>query len=327
MPATYAAVEAVFEELRVRIPDFAPRTMLDLGSGPGTAAWAACEVFPSIDRITCLERDPEWIAMGRRMAARAESDAIRNADWHAADLAARHEFDPHDLVVLSYALGEIPAEASEVERPHRHTRKAEHESGDGDKSNVGTKGSDKSGDLSYGRSVLLSGVWNATREALVIVEPGTPAGYRTMIDARRRGIDRGAHVAAPCPHDAPCPMEYTESWCHFAERLARSRRHRHAKGASLGYEDEKYSYVVLVRPGLLPPAKREATEQGTGETIRGVEVSRPATGRIVEPPSVSKGGVRLPLCTERGLVTEEIPRRDKPTYKAAKKARWGDWWE
>lgn len=34
----------VMEELRVRLPDFQPATVLDFGSGPGTAIWAATSV-------------------------------------------------------------------------------------------------------------------------------------------------------------------------------------------------------------------------------------------------------------------------------------------
>src|SRR2546423_15615748 len=46
MPATYTAAVHALQQLQARCPAFAPRTLLDLGAGPGTAAWAACEVFP-----------------------------------------------------------------------------------------------------------------------------------------------------------------------------------------------------------------------------------------------------------------------------------------
>lgn len=44
MPACYAVLFRVFDELHLHLPHFAPRTMLDFGSGPGTAIWAAREV-------------------------------------------------------------------------------------------------------------------------------------------------------------------------------------------------------------------------------------------------------------------------------------------
>src|SRR4051795_13297718 len=57
MPATYAANVHALRNLESSVPGFAPRTVLDLGSGPGTSAWAAAEVFPSIEKFTLLERD------------------------------------------------------------------------------------------------------------------------------------------------------------------------------------------------------------------------------------------------------------------------------
>ena len=62
-------------------------------------------------------------------------------------------------------------------------------------------------------------------DTLLIIEPGTPAGYARMIALRSQLIASGAHVAAPCPHQAPCPLA-TPDWCHFAQRLPRSRAHK-----------------------------------------------------------------------------------------------------
>lgn len=44
MPACYAVLYRVFDELHLHLPHFSPSTMLDFGSGPGTAIWAAREV-------------------------------------------------------------------------------------------------------------------------------------------------------------------------------------------------------------------------------------------------------------------------------------------
>ena len=44
MPACYAAVYKVLEEVSMRLPTFSPESMLDFGAGPGTAIWAAHEV-------------------------------------------------------------------------------------------------------------------------------------------------------------------------------------------------------------------------------------------------------------------------------------------
>src|SRR5438445_12938466 len=107
LPATFAAITAVLREARDRVPDFHPRSFLDLGAGPGTAAWAASEVFPEIERVMLVERDQATVATGKKLAANASHAALRSADWVAADLADFHAKENFDLVILAYALGEL----------------------------------------------------------------------------------------------------------------------------------------------------------------------------------------------------------------------------
>ena len=46
--------------------------------------------------------------------------------------------------------------------------------------------------------------------------------------------------------------------------------------------------------------------------------------RIIKPPIETKPGITLPLCDETGLRDEFIARRDKETYRQARKLGWGD---
>src|SRR6476469_6051036 len=55
MPATYAAVTASLNALREITPGFAPKSLLDVGAGPGTASWAAAEAFSSLAAFTLLD--------------------------------------------------------------------------------------------------------------------------------------------------------------------------------------------------------------------------------------------------------------------------------
>ena len=96
------------------------------------------------------------------------------------------------------------------------------------------------------RTALADAMWAKTRDTLLIVEPGTPAGYARIIDVRTQLIAAGAHVAAPCPHDRKCPLTAPD-WCHFAQRLPRSRAHKQVKAAERPFEDEKFTYVALTR--------------------------------------------------------------------------------
>jgi hypothetical protein len=142
-------------------------------------------------------------------------------------------------------------------------------------------------------------MWAKTRDALVIVEPGTPAGYARIIAGRARLIASGAHVAAPCPHDRACPLQAPD-WCHFAQRLPRSRAHMQMKGAEVPFEDEKFSYVVLTRTPL---------------------PQHPS--RVLAPPVVGKAEIAAKLCTPDGVTLAKVARRHKPAYARARRWSWG----
>jgi ribosomal protein RSM22 (predicted rRNA methylase) len=149
------------------------------------------------------------------------------------------------------------------------------------------------------RRKLAEALWSKTRDTLLVVEPGTPAGYARIITLRQQLIATGAHVAAPCPHDGKCPLQAPD-WCHFTQRLPRLRAHMQIKGAELPFEDEKFSYVALTR---VPVRKRLA--------------------RVLAPPVVGKAEISAKLCTPEGLVTAKVARRAKTAYARARHWRWG----
>jgi ribosomal protein RSM22 (predicted rRNA methylase) len=101
-PATYAAAAAVFRQVTVQRPDWQPRSLLDIGAGPGVAAWAAREAWPTLEELTLLEVEPEMVRAGREL--------IPAASWVADDLASAR--GTADLVVVSYVLGELPDAAA-----------------------------------------------------------------------------------------------------------------------------------------------------------------------------------------------------------------------
>src|SRR6266480_925581 len=157
-----------------------------------------------------------------------------------------------------------------------------------------------SGAIKSAADALADMMWARTRDTLLIVEPGTPAGYARIIALRAQLIASGAHVAAPCPHDGKCPL-ITPDWCHFTQRLPRSRAHKQLKAAELPFEDEKFAYVALTRAAV---------------------AQRPA--RVLAQPVVTKIAVTAKLCTNHGVVSAIAPRRDKTAYARSRKYNWGD---
>ena len=75
MPATYAAVIASLNALREITPDFAPKSLLDVGAGPGTATWAAAEAFSSLQDFTLLDANAALRALALDLAQRQPAPA------------------------------------------------------------------------------------------------------------------------------------------------------------------------------------------------------------------------------------------------------------
>src|SRR6202035_4903362 len=158
---------------------------------------------------------------------------------HGEARAALADAEPADLVVASYMIGEID---------------------------------------SAEQKTLAGLMWAKTRDTLLIVEPGTPRGTARILAVREQLIASGAHVAAPCPHDGQCPLQPPD-WCHFTQRLPRSRAHKQVKGAELPFEDEKFSYAALTRA----PVARHPS-------------------RVLAQPVVTKVEVSAKLCTRDGVM-------------------------
>jgi ribosomal protein RSM22 (predicted rRNA methylase) len=161
MPATYAAVTASLNALTEIRPDFAPLSLLDVGAGPGTATWAAAEAFSSLRNFALLDANTALRTLALELAH--DSHRLHDMAYRRGEArVALADSEAADLVVASYMIGEI----TEPER-----------------------------------RLLTELMWAKTRDTLLVVEPGTPAGYARIIALRAQLIASGAHVIAPCPHD------------------------------------------------------------------------------------------------------------------------------
>src|SRR5882757_3798154 len=106
MPATYAAVVASLNALREINPNFAPKTLLDVGAGPGTAGWAAAEAFSSLQNFTLLDANPALRALALDLAG--GSARLRDINYRRGEARATlADAEAADLVVASYVIGEI----------------------------------------------------------------------------------------------------------------------------------------------------------------------------------------------------------------------------
>lgn len=180
--------------------------------------------------------------------------------YHEFDITKNKIEDKYDLVMSSYVLNEI--------------------------------------DESIRKEVILK-MFNATNDLLVIVEPGTPNGYKIMLEAREALKNSGAHIIAPCPNVTNCPMKNSD-WCHFATRVQRSKLHKVLKEGDSPFEDEKYTYIVFSK-----------------------KADFKCESRVLRHPIINKRLIKLTTCSKEGIQELEI-RKSHPKFKMAKKIKVGD---
>ncbi|MET0575471.1 MAG: small ribosomal subunit Rsm22 family protein [Mesorhizobium sp.] len=260
LPATYAAIRASLAAISEVRPDFAPKTLLDVGAGPGSVLWAARDCWESLDEATLVETSDAIRKVGADVSANAAPTRI---SWVPGDVeTGLPSLPPADIVTLAYVLDELPPPL-------------------------------------IGR--VTDQLWALTSDTLVIVEPGTPAGWQRILQVRERLLAAGAFLVAPCPHQADCPI-VAPDWCHFSRRVARSRLHRLAKNAEVPWEDEKYIFIAASRtPGESPAA------------------------RVLAPPQAASGTVRLKLCRQDGSAAERlVSKREGAAFKTARRLEWGN---
>lgn len=252
LPATWCSVSEVLQKFIEIDPDFHPKSVLDLGAGPGTATLSAKNIWPDTD-ATLVEPNAHLRAIGQ------EIDPESN--WKTEHLQNFKPDRQYDLVLSSYVLNEIESDLTEI----------------------------------------LEMAWKATSGAFVLIEPGTPQGYATILKARDYFLSLNANIAAPCPHHFDCPLKSSDRWCHFSVRVDRSKLHLQVKAdARLSYEDEKFSYLVVTRQPTPKPRFR-ALGEPHGQKVVSLETCQ------------SNGSFEICHLSKRA-----------EDYKLIKKMEWGD---
>lgn len=189
-------------------------------------------------------------------------DVLSNVEWEEFDLVSDEINKKADLVVSSYVINELSEE---------------------------------------NRKKAIEKMWDSTNDILLIIEPGTPEGFRHILEARKQLLSKGASIIAPCSHNGNCPINHQEDWCSFYVRVARGGMQRQAKKGELGYEDEKFSYIAFSK-----------TPTDTG------------IPRILRHPQINSGYVKVKLCTENGLEEKTYSKKDGEIYKKIRKLDAGD---
>jgi ribosomal protein RSM22 (predicted rRNA methylase) len=220
MPATWAVLTEIFTQLESRRPGLlqALGTVLDLGAGPGTGAWALQYLDGRARHYSLLEREKAMRDVGQKIGAPPGA----TYGWlpqSLGEIALPDDAFRVDLVLASYCLNELR-------------------------------------DMDFVGTVKRLIQWS--RGLVLVVEPGTPRGAARIVRVRELMLEQGLELVAPCPHDGACPLGASEDradgFCHFSVRVARSAVMRQIKGGTASFEVEPFSYVAGLQKGFVGSA-------------------------------------------------------------------------
>ena len=158
--AVYALVRmpatygAVSDALSYSLEYFNGEIKTLLDVGAGSgAATWAAQAQLPLERITCIEREGAMRRVGEALMKEGEP-VLSSARWISSDLTSSKITTSADIVISSYVMNEMAKKD---------------------------------------RQFVLDNLWAATNEMLLIVEPGTPAGFSVLKDTRDYLLSKGAH--------------------------------------------------------------------------------------------------------------------------------------
>eukprot|EP00794_Sanderia_malayensis_P019176 gene19176-21097_t len=307
--------------LRKREPGFEPKTLLDFGSGTGTALWAANDVWGrSLKEYQCVDVSDDANKVCEYLLRGGDDPRLPlkiPGVYFKKFLPLTHKIT-YDVVVASYALSEMP--------------------------------------FAKQRQAAIASLWEKTNDFLIIIEPGNNEGFDIALQARHYvtkratqeddvfseligttdqlksddsndGNDIGADdsifftsqendsvdpgfVYAPCPHDVSCARSEVDSRdhpCNFEQKVDLSFSQRNTSLKRWGYVRERFSYVIL-RKG-----QRNESDH--------------AFSRLLHPPKLKKKHVYCDICTRDGSIERHVftKRKDPELYKGTRHClKWGD---
>lgn len=180
MEATYACAHHVFRQLQQQHPSFKPASVLDFGSGPGTASWVAKEFYgESLERYRVVEPSQSMMDAAQVLLAGFPGLSVRR---NLAEMKRELENGlKYDLIVLNFVLSDITSD--------------------------------------FERVAVLSAMWEllSDKGLLVLADRGSPWGSHQVRSARQFILDAVAEeegervrILAPCAHHFEvrrCSME------------------------------------------------------------------------------------------------------------------------
>lgn len=149
-----------------------------------------------------------------------------------------------------------------------------------------------------GRNVAINKMLAASNRYVLIIDTGTPRTYENFMRLKKQLQSQGYKITAPCESEK-CGLK--NDYCQFYARVERSSLLKMSKSGELSYEDEKYFYLLIDK---------------TADNVANLDELR-----VIRRPSIKTNFVELKLCTNAGVVSQNVTKKDKELYKKARKIR------
>lgn len=228
--------------------------------GAGTGA-ATWAISELLDTKDIQCFEREQVMLELGKSFMSQNPNLKDVSWKYMDIVEDDLDVKADLVVTSYMLNEIKPEE---------------------------------------RKNVINKLMKSSNHIILIIEPGTPAGFKNIREVQKIAIENGFHIIAPCTFQGVCSLP-DRDWCHSIVRMERTKVHKLLKSADLPYEDEKFSYIAI--------SKEKYDNSGI---------------RILRHPMIEKGKITLKVCHNGEIEDMIVTKKDKELFKMVKKKKCGD---
>ena len=255
-----ATYGAVYSALKHTLERIEGNIQSVLDIGAGTGA-ATWAISELLETKNMQCFEREQVMLELGKSFMSQNPKLKDVSWDYMDIVEDKLDTKADLVVTSYMLNEIKPE---------------------------------------NRKSVIDKLIKSSNHIVLMIEPGTPEGFKNIKEVQKIAIENGLHIIAPCTFQGICPLP-DDDWCHSIVRMERTKVHKVLKNADLPYEDEKFSYIAI--------SKENYNNMGI---------------RILRHPMIEKGKVTLKVCHNGKIEEMVVTKKDKELFKMVKKKKCGD---
>eukprot|EP01080_Neovahlkampfia_damariscottae_P002822 gene2822-4229_t len=108
IPGIYGTITRIFNEIKKKMPNYKPYSMLDFGTGPGTSIYAMNQIFPDCKEVMAVEPSNEMMDVGMKIL----EDLDINISWRR--FLNENMNRKFDFMTASYVLNEIQQSTDRV---------------------------------------------------------------------------------------------------------------------------------------------------------------------------------------------------------------------